>query len=613
MMNIFFRFVVAIVFGVSLSINLLGRGKDKITTPVIESYILPFVMAVFIAVSLVTSGPVYTVENVMTAFLPIFLHISVYYVLLLLLMPYLRNVFSTTVTALLWIIPNYLYLMSFTGYQLEKPLFVIKINGQWSRYIPWVWLAGFAVIFAYKMISHILFRARLLKNSEKVTDDGILKIWNEEKEKVKIEKANIPLYISETVSTPVSVGLFKRAVFVVLPNKNYTEEQLYLIFRHELIHIARSDSWTKFFIMFCNAACWFNPLMWISMKKCSEDIELNCDETALIDENDSVRKQYAELILSSAGDERGFTTCLSASAKSLKFRLKNIMNPKKKKKGFIFASVVFFLLIITCQTVTFALDFGEAKDVVFSETCKVSDRVTVYKGNDFNARSLGYYKLKDKKAFMDHLGSIRLYKLTGSYEYKNEETTFEFNVEDKDFSSVIAVSKGHISKAYVTNKTYKYESYYFTQELDTDFLLSCLEEVDMPVKISAPELMLYYFDGDKKLMEEPMYPGKEIISVKNGDMTGDIPFYNNEGPSLISDCYLDKVKLSFSQAPSSYTVYVYPYGEKDGESVETYSSTELADDILPIYKDCSCVMDAVFVMDNNTVYRIKYYFDIELP
>ena len=110
-----------------------------------------------------------------------------------------------------------------------------------------------------------------------------------------------------------------------------------------------------------------------------------------------------------------------------------------------------------------------------------------------------------------------------------------------------------------------------------------------------------------------MYPGKEVISVKNSGIEGEIPPYNSISPSVISGFHLDNVKFSFSQEPSSYVVYVYPYGDKDGKSIETYNSTELADNILPINKACSCVMDAVFVMNNDTTYRIKYYFDIDLP
>ena len=56
------------------------------------------------------------------------------------------------------------------------------------------------------------------------------------------------------------------------------QEELKLILKHEIVHIAREDSWSKFFLVFCTAMYWFNPLMWYAMKKSAEDMELSCDD-----------------------------------------------------------------------------------------------------------------------------------------------------------------------------------------------------------------------------------------------------------------------------------------------------------------------------------------------
>lgn len=54
------------------------------------------------------------------------------------------------------------------------------------------------------------------------------------------------------------------------------------------------------------------------MRKSAEDIELSCDESVTFGVSADERRRYADLILSSAGDGRGFTTCLSAKASSLR-------------------------------------------------------------------------------------------------------------------------------------------------------------------------------------------------------------------------------------------------------------------------------------------------------
>ena len=65
--------------------------------------------------------------------------------------------------------------------------------------------------------------------------------------------------------------------------------------------------------------------MRVAARKSADDLELSCDETVLAGEDSGSRKRYAELILKTAGDERGFTTCLSATATALRYRLKNII------------------------------------------------------------------------------------------------------------------------------------------------------------------------------------------------------------------------------------------------------------------------------------------------
>ena len=113
--------------------------------------------------------------------------------------------------------------------------------------------------------------------------------------------------------------------------KSYTEEEAELIFLHELHHIQRNDTHTKFFLKFCTALGWFLPFIWIAVKKAEADLELSCDEIVLKDADDHKRKKYAELLLTTAGGPIGFTTCLSASAQSLRYRMRATLEQKEKK------------------------------------------------------------------------------------------------------------------------------------------------------------------------------------------------------------------------------------------------------------------------------------------
>ena len=147
--------------------------------------------------------------------------------------------------------------------------------------------------------------------------------------------------------------------------REYTQEELSLILRHEIIHISRGDPASKFFLTFCTAMCWFNPLMWAAMRKSADDFELSCDESVLLDEPQPVRRQYAELLLQTAGDERGFTTCLSATAGALRYRLKNIMKPEKKRTGAILVGLTLFVLAMCSGYVALAYDAQPGTQRIF--------------------------------------------------------------------------------------------------------------------------------------------------------------------------------------------------------------------------------------------------------
>ena len=83
-------------------------------------------------------------------------------------------------------------------------------------------------------------------------------------------------------------------------------------------------------------------------------MELSCDEMVLGRANEEVRHQYAELLLTTAASAPGLTTCLSASAEGLKYRLEQILQPQKKKRGILLVVLVLALLFFASGLVGFA-------------------------------------------------------------------------------------------------------------------------------------------------------------------------------------------------------------------------------------------------------------------
>lgn len=391
------------------------EGKHQRYLPFVSGIILP-VFVSFTAVVMLIVRPTGVEQSLLSMFFSLFLHISVYYLVLLALLPVLRRHFSATACAALWLIPNYLYLTQQNYMELPAPAVVLRLPMDTAGLLLAVWGAGAAAVMLFKILSHLRFRRQALAPARPEEDPAVLAVWNTEVEAARFQKPKFRLVRSSAVASPLSIGLFERTTRVVLPEKTYSPEELALIFRHELVHIGRQDAWSKFFLAFCAAMCWFNPLMWLAMGKSADDLELSCDETVLENETDARRRQYADLLLTAAGDGRGFTTCLSPGAKAMRYRLKSVVKPVKKLTGGVLVGAMFFVLCMTCGYVTLAFEAGSGAQVLFDGQDPTACAVSVVRERKEGGGQTERLCL-DEQGLSAFLASLSLDRLTGNYSF----------------------------------------------------------------------------------------------------------------------------------------------------------------------------------------------------
>lgn len=383
------------------------RPRYRIILP---NALLPAFLVTLTLVDLFLLGPMTAARSILSMCFGIFLHISIYYAVLLLAMPFFRQRISARACSILWMVPNYLYVTRLGYMSPPAPKLVLRIPEAAAFWIFGIWAAGFLGFLLFKIIEHLAFRARVLRDAIPAEDPNILRVWEQELEQARVptKKPICKLVISPCVSTPLTLGLFRRSMRLVLPRQNYTTEELSLVLRHELVHICRDDTWAKFFLVFCTAMCWFNPLMWIAMKKSAEDLELSCDETVLIGTDNTVRKQYAGLVLSAAGDGAGFTSCLSAAASALRYRLKHIVAPRPLRSGAFTVGVVIFVLYLSCGYVTLAFERGTAAETVFcSQDLHLYSLASLSDPDDPDFPRYDSIRCTDPQELTDYLAGLR--------------------------------------------------------------------------------------------------------------------------------------------------------------------------------------------------------------
>lgn len=224
-------------------------------------------------------------------------------------------------------------------------------------YLWLVWLLGFLVLFIYRVASYRNFKKYVFSGARKVDDLGQLDLLAGIIDELGIKRP-VELMINPLVSSPIFLGLMKNVI--VIPDKSFSEAELYYIFRHELVHCKRKDMYYLWGVQFFACVYWFNPLMYLMNKRIQKDRELACDEAVLAALPKSKYIGYGDTLLSSLAKSGNYkesyvAVSLHENTKALKERLSFIANYRSGiKKGNTIFSI---LLIVLCAVGVFCSAF----------------------------------------------------------------------------------------------------------------------------------------------------------------------------------------------------------------------------------------------------------------
>lgn len=132
------------------------------------------------------------------------------------------------------------------------PVVYLYIPGKILGSLSVIWLLGFVLILGSQIFSHLRFVYNLKRNSRRVDDPLIFETFEIVQKKINYTHL-VELRYCSMLDTPLSVGMRKKRRITYLPEEKFTEEELEMIFSHELHHIQRNDTHTKFFLRFCIA------------------------------------------------------------------------------------------------------------------------------------------------------------------------------------------------------------------------------------------------------------------------------------------------------------------------------------------------------------------------
>lgn len=410
-----------------------------------DPLVFPIVIGVMVLAICVFVDSGTLMERLFSYIFDTFLFLNLYFLFLLVLLPVFRKYYTAKLCATLWLVPIFLYYQPQIFYQFFQGgnKMICYVPRKMMGWTLGIWLLGFVVFMLWQMVSHIRFFRRLKREAEEIEDSKLRELFEQEKKKLKFSiEFTVGLKYSKHMKTPLTVGMFQKNMVIYLPKRAYTQEEAAFIFRHELCHIRRRDTHTKFFLRFCNAFGWMHPFAWIAVKRAEDDLELSCDELVLQGESASGRRRYANLLLTNAGDSSGFTTCLSKRAKTLRYRMRETMQEKKKRRGIWILFLVMFLSCFFPGRILFATDRTTFGKVLGEHIHNIKEVTYTYSTDCGNQKKPK--QAENREELLAYLSDLEIEKLIGDYEVPCQEEGLRIFLETKDQNCTFVIEGEYI-------------------------------------------------------------------------------------------------------------------------------------------------------------------------
>lgn len=583
----------------------------------------PLLLPIWLAVAPLLLVLLGSADSMGDHMMDLFVRTGIYYALILILLPLFRRIISARACATLWLLPSVMLMFPQVYFQnhRSRPLLIVSIPGWLINYLLPVWLIGTALVLAWHIYSHFTLRRHLLEGAVPIRDSHITELWESERKAAEL-KNPIELKYSPAAPSPMTIGLRQKSMVCLLPRTDYSMAELRLIFRHELRHVARGDTQTKLFSAVLTAACWPNPLAWIAARKAAEDLELSCDEIVLSAEDERTRKDYARLLIKSGCDSRGFSTCLSSAAKTLRHRLKCVVRPGRRLSGAWVLGLLTAALAFSGGWVSVSAAQGSMDDLVFrgEEPGSISRVYTctrvvhsIFDRQDDYSEALYAW---DEDALINYLGGLELQRLdSGIWDagcsgyvlelFFNSESGVRFIELNDDILYTSSFIRG-------TGGTQRHIDYYkVTSPIDWDYIHSLLD-YDAPNPDPNPVLPYMVFTVEPDVLDgEPAWMNGECLRLHDADGTREDPYANREedGACYFHGADITALHFGFSYDPDSIYVRVEPL---DGSEAYTLSREDLEESelgwTLPLLEESAIYhIGGSFSSHRSTVFEMEFH------
>lgn len=284
-----------------------------------------------------------------------------------------------------WFIGSFLYYYG-TGTTTVVALFEQKISH--SNNLLQVLLTSASIAYlvllaipAYRLFRNWQFVKRIQTQGLQKADLAYRLFIQRIASQIGISK-KVKLYISEIVTSPLTVGYFKPVILLpVAALNNLSTQQVEAVLLHELSHIRRYDYLVNLVVSVIHTILYFNPFVRLFLKNIEAERENCCDELVLQFGYDKVGYASALLLLEKASSRHQVLTLAATGKQYLLTRIEKIIGMEKKNKGMKMNHLAGWMAALLC-VVAFnsVLIIREEKRVTKGDMSLAYDNL----GNPFN-------------------------------------------------------------------------------------------------------------------------------------------------------------------------------------------------------------------------------------
>jgi beta-lactamase regulating signal transducer with metallopeptidase domain len=229
--------------------------------------------------------------------------------------------------------------------------------------LPIVWACGAIAILARVFWQHCRVRRWIAAGAE-ITDGTAVDAL---KSALKVAKRQrqIRVYAVAELKTPALFGVFRPTI--LLPREFVASgnlARLRLVFLHEIAHLRRMDVLVNWLGIFARALHWFNPLVWLALRRLRVDQELLCDRDVMRTLHPEEHHGYGETLLALASPrafELSTLIPVSSNFKQLKERIAMIKQFKPVTNRLLLFALPPLAAVLAIVTFTAAADKKPAK------------------------------------------------------------------------------------------------------------------------------------------------------------------------------------------------------------------------------------------------------------